>query len=729
MSEVGDQEARRMAWIRRIGAASTDSRGLDELVRNLAGVIGSLIPLDYVALLLARNDETAFTGFVLHRDRSSRWEAGDSPEDPIDDIARRVMGLRRPEGTLFSGDLAGALPVAKEDLASWVALPIYLGPESQACLLLGSRRPAGELEWDRQMIEALGEEVGSAVRHVILSDDFRDFEERVREVRRVHRNLIQENTMQTVLAEIVSDAPGIMRCDRCLILLPDSETEMLRLRAATGAGGDVLIPFEVPIDSRTAWGECLRTGEPLHHSKRGNPITESGSETEKGSVLVVPLLVGHEAIGVMSLENACPDRRWTDRDIEIGMMLATGCAAALEKARLYQAAKARESQYRALVRIGQAITSAVGPEEVFLRITDAARTLAGERLVLIFLLDEDQMRLIPVAPAGGPGGMIGLDDDSVAARAFRERMPVVADEEISQTDRHLFPGERVVRSMIAMPLVVRDQVLGVMVLAHREGDKSFGPEAISLLGTLCDEAAIAIEKTQLSKASSRQQQDLEFLSKRLLKVQEDERRRIARELHDETGQSLTAIKIALGLLVNELPPSAKSLREQVASLRDQIDQTIDGVRRLSYDLRPSILDDLGFLATLRWYADRFMKRTGIKVELDLLSFEGRLDSEIETAMYRVTQEILTNVARHADAQRTVITLKQESDTLHFIVVDDGKGFDPETVHVGPGCPGGLGLLGIRERVSLLKGTFAIRSAPGQGTMVSITLPLKSPKHR
>ena len=214
--------------------------------------------------------------------------------------------------------------------------------------------------------------------------------------------------------------------------------------------------------------------------------------------------------------------------------------------------------------------------------------------------------------------------------------------------------------------------------------------------------------------------DLQRLSARLVSAQEDERRTIARELHDEVGQALTAIKVELSVVGKN---AALSQREDAAfrEARRLTDRGLQVVRDLSQMLHPAMLDDLGLPETVAWYLNAFSTRTGIRTDLVQDRMEERLASEIETCLYRIVQEALTNVARHAEAASCRVYLQRLPRTVLLTVEDDGRGFPIPDGERGTGRRG-LGLLGIEERVSGFRGSLKIESAPAKGTRVTVELP-------
>jgi signal transduction histidine kinase len=244
--------------------------------------------------------------------------------------------------------------------------------------------------------------------------------------------------------------------------------------------------------------------------------------------------------------------------------------------------------------------------------------------------------------------------------------------------------------------------------------RRFTEEELRLLLLVADRAAPAVELTRLLEKLRAGRERQRALSRRLLTAQEQERRRLAVELHDELGQVLTAVKINLESLerISGAGPAPAHLHDAIAS----VDHAMQKVRDLALDLRPSVLDDLGLAAALRWYVDRFARGIDAEVRVSVDAVPP-LEPELETACFRVAQEALTNVARHAGARRVWLDLKALPDGVELSVRDDGVGFD--VVAARDRAIGGesMGLLGMQERVSLVGGEFEVRSGPDGGTEV------------
>lgn len=231
---------------------------------------------------------------------------------------------------------------------------------------------------------------------------------------------------------------------------------------------------------------------------------------------------------------------------------------------------------------------------------------------------------------------------------------------------------------------------------------------------------------QLATTFNSMLQAIDDLSKsrarHVLHAQEEERKRIARELHDETSQALTSLLISLALLEESV--SDPTARERICDTRTLAHQTLRAVRNMSLDLRPSALDDLGLLPALRWYVKEYQQKVGVEAELSVSGLKERLPPEVETALYRMIQESLTNTAKHAHATHVWVTLTEDGLLLRATIRDNGHGFDAAGMMRRHWQDRGLGLAGMQERAALLDGTVEFESEPGAGTLITATIPLR-----
>jgi signal transduction histidine kinase len=269
-------------------------------------------------------------------------------------------------------------------------------------------------------------------------------------------------------------------------------------------------------------------------------------------------------------------------------------------------------------------------------------------------------------------------------------------------------AEALAREGVSVALVARDQANGVLEIHDKEGpDPRFSHDDFRLAETFAARAAVAVELSQRVARDA---------VRRVVQAQELERQRLARELHDETGQALTSILLGLKPLEEAL--GGHPARVALADLREQVVSALQDVRRLAVELRPAVLDDFGLVPALERLTDAFAEQSGIRVDFHSALGETRLPSEVETTLYRIVQEALTNVAKHASAQHVSILLVRRERSVSAVIEDDGQGFVP-----GRARRDGLGLVGMRERLELVDGRFDVESQPGAGTTIVAEVPL------
>ena len=271
------------------------------------------------------------------------------------------------------------------------------------------------------------------------------------------------------------------------------------------------------------------------------------------------------------------------------------------------------------------------------------------------------------------------------------------------------------------PIRVHDEVKGLLLVFFRKPD-SLDTTGSFLLNAACNQLAVAVDNATLWEELKHRDISRTKLLAQAVTAQELERERISRELHDETGQALTSLLVQLKVLERLRDPSA--IAQQAQELREIVVGTLEEVRRLARDLRPAMLNDLGLTPTLDGHIKTFRRKTNLDIEFEAVVAENfRLPGDVELALYRTVQEALTNVARHANATKTLVLLEAVDSTVSLSVSDNGCGFDVAAVLQSN--ESGVGLLGIRERVELIGGALQIDSAPGQGTRLRVDVEVKA----
>ncbi len=430
------------------------------------------------------------------------------------------------------------------------------------------------------------------------------------------------------------------------------------------------------------------------------------------SFLGVPILLRGVAYGNLYLTEKQGGENFTEEDEELVTLLAGQAAVAIENARLYEASTRWSRQLQSLEEVGNALATETDLERLLDLVVRRLRELLGARVVALALPSgEDHLRFAAVA-GDEARDLLGetipsLDSKSgrVLARRRSERIDsVIDDPEVHQEVTRRLAA----RTGMWVPLTVRDRVIGVLEIHDKESaDARFTDDDLRLAETFAARAAVAVELSQ---------RVVRDVVRRVVEAQELERRRLARELHDETGQALTSILLGLKPLEEALAdhPARASLSE----LREHVVHALQDVRRLAVELRPAVLDDFGLVPALERLADSFAEQAEIRVDFHSALGAARLPTDVESTLYRVVQESLTNIVKHAQAQNVSVSISRRDSAVVAVIEDDGAGFDPRSVRED-----GFGFLGMRERLALLDGRLEIESRPGAGTTIVAEVPL------
>jgi signal transduction histidine kinase len=428
--------------------------------------------------------------------------------------------------------------------------------------------------------------------------------------------------------------------------------------------------------------------------------------------LGVPILLRGVAYGNFYLTEKSGGEDFNEEDQEIVSLLAAQAAVAIENARLYEASTHWSKQLESLNEVGNALATETDLDRLLDLIARRLRELLDARLVTVLLpAGPEELRFVAVAGEGG-SDLIGQTMPRAASKSGRviergrsERVDSVLDDpEVDHEVMRRFGA----RTGLWVPLIARGRTIGLLA-AHDKlmPDARFTDNDLRLAETFASRASVAVDLSQRIARDA---------FRRVVEAQELERRRLARELHDETGQALTSILLGLKSLEDAL--GADEARAAVADLRELVVATLQDVRRLAVELRPKVLDDFGLVPALERLAESFADKTKIDVRFETALGGERLAPEVETALYRIVQESLTNIVKHARAKSVSIVLTRKPDSVSVIVEDDGVGFEP-----GRQEGDGLGLIGMRERVGLFGGRVVLESRPGAGTTVVVEVPL------
>jgi signal transduction histidine kinase len=548
-------------------------------------------------------------------------------------------------------------------------------------------------------------------------------EERLRGLVDVGILLTSELSLETVLERLLGAAAELTGARYAALGVIDPSGKSLERFIHRGIDEDTAREVgDLPV-GRGILGALIRDARPLRLRELGEDPRSVGfppGHPPMRSFLGVPILLRGAAYGNLYLTEK-QDGEFTAADEEVASILAAQAAVAIENARLYSSATHWMNELRSMDEIGQALVSDLDVRHVLELICERLLELVGARVVFVALPGpDDSLRLEAATAEHDVTTAVGVllpMQGSLSGRAFVRKRTVRVDSflEDPEIDREFarklaeLMGIPIPTAGIFVPLIVRDRAIGVLAAHDRirgGNDLRFTEQNVRLVEALAARAAVAVDLSRRVERESLQ---------RVVAAQEMERRRIARELHDETGQALTSLLLGLRAAQDAKDEAARN--EALESLRALASATLQDVRRLAVDLRPKALDDFGLVAALERLVEGLRERTGMTIEFEA-SLDVRLPAEVETAVYRIVQEALTNIVKHARATTVSVLVAQRKTGVTAVIEDNGAGFSP-------GEPGeGFGLLSMRERASLVGGHLIIESRPGGGTTIAAEVPVE-----
>ncbi len=557
----------------------------------------------------------------------------------------------------------------------------------------------------------------------------------VRGVLDLARDVLAELDLDVVLERVLDSAQDLTGARYAALgVLDESRSELSRF-ITSGIDNAAHAEIGALPRGRGVLGALIEDPVPLRLEDVGRHPRSYGfprGHPPMRTFLGAPIIVRGLPYGNLYLTEKAGGAQFSAEDQEALTVLAELAGVAIDHARRYTGASERRDELERTVATLDATTQialAVGGEtdlEVILElVAKRGRALVGARVLLIELCRRQE--LVVAAGAGElPAGVVGQTiqlRDSLSGQALRVRRTLRLDDEVNRARFEEHGTGRLgvsARGGLVVPLLFRGHGYGALLAIDRLQDgPSFSADDERLLVAFATSAATAVATAQ-SVATERHRQRLA--------AAEGERRRWARELHDDTLQSLSALRIGLSTAARSERPEA--LRDAFVQGIEQLEESITNLRALITDLRPAALDELGTQAAVEALAER-TARHGIEVDVSIdLAHEqsgsqgegertlARHTPELETALYRIVQEGLTNAAKHGGAKRAVVEIHEDADTVHVEVRDNGTGFDPGA------DTSGFGLLGMRERVELLDGTLQIDSSPGAGATVRASFPVQ-----
>jgi signal transduction histidine kinase len=553
-------------------------------------------------------------------------------------------------------------------------------------------------------------------------------DERTKSLLDVTGSVLSELDLEAVIDRVLESARELTGARYAALGVLDGSRTELEQFITVGIGEEARAQMGVLPRGRGVLGELIQNPAPLRLAEVGEHPRSYGfplGHPPMHTFLAVPIFAGGVPFGSLYLTEKAGGGQFTEADEESLTTLARFAGFAIDHARRYTGAAERSdelartvSALEATTEMARAVGGETDPNVILKLVAKRGRALVSARALLIELVDGGEL-LVAAAAGDRPAGLIGQRialDDTVASAALRTGTTQRLEVELNRArfDQHGL-GRLGVRANagLVVPLVFHNHAYGVLVALDRLHESPrFTAEDQRLLEAFASSAATAV-------ATARTATD--ELHRERLAAAEGERERWARELHDETLQSLAALKIQLSMA--RRTGGLDVLEEGVDQAIEHVEEGISNLRSLVTDLRPAALDELGLKAALGALTAR-ARRHGLEIDesVELAYEEGhevtRHTAELETTIYRITQEGLNNATKHGHAKRAVIDIHENATTVELTISDDGDGFDPTT------STSGFGLLGMRERAQLLRGTVQVSSSPGGGTVVTASFPIQ-----
>ncbi|MDP9372064.1 MAG: GAF domain-containing protein, partial [Chloroflexota bacterium] len=625
----------------------------------------------------------------------------------------------------------GSPRLASEAPLSWLGVPMLAGGRTVGAIVVAS---TGEpyTDEDVTLLSAIASGCAVAIENARAYASARRRADQLRALNEMSRSVVSIREVDRLLPHIAGAVRAIFDYSHVGIVLHAPETDELVVRAQSNRqGGASDLGLRIPVGEHLVGQAAAGRRPVLVNDVARNPrFLRTAALRDTRASLALPIILGDRLLGVLSVESDRADA-FDDDDVATLQTLADGVAVAIDNARLFEAEQRRRQELASILDVTTAATSSLLVDEVLGVVARGIADAVDMPSCGVYLLDDSGRWLLPAtgvaaADAANGAGTFGrafydLPIDLQQERFLREVVTgrqalVCADAEGDpRTDKRLVRALGL-KSLLAVPLIAKDKVLGAVIVPAVRDRYDFSPVQSRLVAGIADTAALAVENARL------------YARSRELATAE-ERNRLAREIHDTLAQGLTAVTLHLEVADALLdgPVAGAEAREKVRTAMRLTRANLEEARRSVMDLRAAPLQDLSLPEALERLVERAGRAGGFEARFRHRGIAGddgavRLPARLEAGFYRIAQELLSNIGKHADATQVDVRLERCNGSLVLTVADDGVGFDPAVARPS-GLGGGFGLIGLRERVALLGGSLQLDSAPDEGTRVRVTVPV------
>ncbi|MCI0577465.1 MAG: PAS domain S-box protein [Chloroflexi bacterium] len=558
------------------------------------------------------------------------------------------------------------------------------------------------------------------------------YAQRLEVLQQIDRAILAAESPQFIARTAIQHLASLIHCQRIVVMVFDFTRREVKLLAVymTGrpwSGESSSFPLE-QIESAIP---MLRHGQPYHVNdiaamkERSAFLQLLYQEEGLQSLLMVPLIAQGELMGSLNLGTPSPSV-FTPEQIALVQEVANEVAVAIQHTGLIEELEYRLAELNSIQQASQELQQLLTPDKLAPRIISVLnQTLTYEYAAVMLFNERGYLELFAGSARDGRPVPVASQETRINPRSLEPDEGILSRVALHGESLNVTAGVKgelhLVRedacAELCVPLRLGNHIIGAVAVGTTQ-PVAFEPAEQRVLETVAVQIATAIQNARLLELEREARQQLRDLANYLQTAREEERARIAREIHDEFGQVLTGLKMDLSWMAKRLPADQPQLADKAQVMSKMIDQTIQVVRQIATELRPGLLDDLGLVTALEWQAREFCRRREIAFELTSCVKEVELDRDLSTAIFRIFQEILTNVARHAEAHKITVSFERQDSELTLTVHDDGRGITRKQIN----SPKSLGLIGMRERAHAWGGNVTFQGAPDKGTTVTVCIP-------
>ena len=553
-------------------------------------------------------------------------------------------------------------------------------------------------------------------------------DEELQAIRATAALTLHELDTRILSGALAKQASCLFRSERAAVIVFDGSEPFCRVAYQDGG---LLHDFPLELGREKSAGHTVLRHHQGFYSNQPEPLTPSGPTFEVDrhcrNLLTVPILNHQRSlVGLIEVQNRRDRALIRPQDVTLGEVFSLQAAVGIERARLYDRMNDWSQSLEMLLGFNAAVNQHLSPQALIRRLVEnATRFLKadGGQAGLAVPLDQQDGDCMESEGYFHRGvwherGQRWRRLQGLPGVVLESEFPILANDypEDRNADPVLIREFGVGRSLCVPIKNTGHEVLGFFELHKSPEGVAFTWQDAAFLESLGNTTAVAIQNAKLLKAVESKNRQIHALSAHNVQRLEEERRHIARELHDEAGQALIGIKLSLQVVAKQIPAEMAGLRAELDRLREQVNSATTQLKDLARHLRPATLDQLGIDAALGQLAHEFERLSGVKVDFDVDKLEPPPSQGCAIAIYRIAQEAITNVTRYADASQVRLALWRDGNLLIFDFEDNGRGFEVNRASEG------LGLLGMRERVRILGGKIDVNSRPGSGTRITLEIP-------